>query len=48
MEEELRKIAEQLLPAYSLPSEYICVDELPRTHAGKINYRKLEDIANIS
>lgn len=48
VEEELRKIAEQLLPSYSLPSEYICVDELPRTHAGKINYRKLEDIANIS
>lgn len=42
IENELRKISEQFLPKYSQPSAYHMIDELPYTHAGKVDYRKLE------
>lgn len=45
VEQELRKISEELLPEYSQPYDYKMIDELPRTHAGKIDYRKLEEMA---
>lgn len=44
VENDLREIAKQLLPDYSQPYAYKYVKELPRTHAGKVDYRKLESM----
>ena len=44
VEQELRKISEELLPEYSQPYDYKMIDELPRTRAGKVDYRKLEEM----
>ncbi|CAA0156918.1 AMP-binding protein [Tenacibaculum maritimum] len=39
----IKKAIEEELPYYYLPSEFILVDELPKTPRGKIDKRKLRD-----
>lgn len=44
-EGEIKSIIAQKVPKYAQPSRYIFVSELPRTAAGKVDYRKLEAIS---
>lgn len=44
IEKELRKIASKQISEYSQPAKYLSINEMPRTHAGKIDYRALEKI----
>ncbi|NNE45366.1 MAG: amino acid adenylation domain-containing protein [Rhodothermales bacterium] len=41
--DQLRTYAESRLPAYMVPSQYVQVDELPRTASGKIDRKTLAD-----
>lgn len=47
IETELRRISQESLPEYSQPSAYKKIDELPRTNAGKVDYKKLEDMNSL-
>ena len=42
---EIKKLCEKSLPEYMVPMEIAILDDLPRTPAGKIDYRKLEVMA---
>ena len=44
--DELIELCKAHLPEYSIPYDYYFKKELPLTHAGKIDYRKLEDEIN--
>ena len=46
IEQELTQLCVQKLPEYSRPAFYEFCDSLPLTPAGKVDYRKLEEIAN--
>ncbi len=46
IEQELRQGCEGNLPIYSRPAFYEFLDNLPITAAGKVDYRKLEEMAN--
>lgn len=43
-EEELAKYCEQKLARYKIPKKFIEVDELPKTHVGKINKNALVEM----
>ncbi|RKK45163.1 Enniatin synthase, partial [Fusarium oxysporum] len=43
---ELNSKLEKLLPRHSIPSFYICMDDLPRTATGKVDRRKLRIMGN--
>lgn len=43
IEEDLRKLCEKELPAYSCPSCYEFLDALPLTAVGKVDYKALEE-----
>lgn len=43
IEEDLRKLCEKELPAYSCPASYEFLDALPLTAAGKVDYKALEE-----
>ena len=45
-EEEIMEICEQNLPEYMIPDIIEFVDDLPRTPRGKVDYLKLEEMAN--
>lgn len=42
---EYQVYLKQAIPGYAVPELYIFVDEIPRTPAGKIDYRALETVA---
>lgn len=44
IEKELRAICEKELPSYSRPTFYTFCEALPLTAAGKVDYRKLEEM----
>lgn len=45
--EELKKLCKDNVPSYMQPVEYQSVEELPHTPIGKVDFRKLEEIAEI-
>lgn len=45
--EELKKLCKDNVPSYMQPVEYRSVEELPHTPIGKVDFRKLEEIAEI-
>ncbi|WP_455619089.1 AMP-binding enzyme [Eisenbergiella sp.] len=47
-EEKLRKLCEKELAGYLRPVYYEFLDALPRTAIGKVNYQKLEELADRS
>lgn len=44
--EEVIQFCQANLAAYAVPQEVYILDSLPITHAGKVDYRKLEDMAD--
>ncbi len=46
IKEDLHQVCKSQLPEYSQPIDFIIMNNLPLTPIGKIDYRKLEDIAN--
>lgn len=42
---ELKKLCSKNLPKYSWPYEYEFIENLPTTRAGKVDFRKLQDMA---
>lgn len=46
VEEEIKQLCKNELPEYSRPFFYHFVDELPLTPVGKVDYRRLEEMAN--
>lgn len=46
IERELRRTCKEKLPSYSRPTFYEFISALPLTAAGKVNYRKLEEMSN--
>lgn len=46
VEGEIKQLCEKELPEYSRPFFYHFVDALPLTPVGKVDYRRLEDMAN--
>lgn len=40
---EIKKVCAENLPGYSQPSDYIFLDEFPKTKMGKVNYKALEE-----
>ena len=40
---ELNVECEKTLSSYQVPYKYKCVEDFPRTAAGKVDYRKLEE-----
>ncbi len=47
LEEELKKICEDNLPNYYMPSKFIFTDSFPYTSAAKVDYRKLECVCQV-
>lgn len=45
MKDEILEICRQKLPAYMIPEDVICRNDLPRTPRGKVDYRELEKMA---
>ena len=45
-EEDLRAYCEKKLGRYKIPKKFIQVDELPKTHVGKIDKKKLKEFSN--
>ena len=45
LKSELIKYAKDVIPSKMQPKEYRFIERLPRTLAGKIDYRKLEEMA---
>ena len=45
LENQMRQAATEKLEAWEQPKEYRLIDMLPRTAAGKMDYRKLEEMA---
>lgn len=46
VEEQIKQLCENELPEYSRPFFYHFVDALPLTPVGKVDYRRLEEMAN--
>jgi fatty-acyl-CoA synthase len=44
-QEDLRAYCEKKLGRYKIPKKFIQVDELPKTHVGKIDKKKLKDLS---
>ncbi len=44
IEKQLAEISANQLPDYSRPIKYFFIEQLPLTHAGKVDYRKLEQM----
>lgn len=44
-EEDLRSYCEKKLGRYKIPKRFIPVDELPKTHVGKIDKKKLKELS---
>ena len=42
---ELKKYSNQNLEIYERPAEYVCMEKLPRTLIGKVDFRSLEKLA---
>ena len=47
IEKDIMDCCEKQFPNYSYPQRIIFKDEFPYTSAGKVNYRKLEEMCNI-
>ncbi|SDM79380.1 long-chain fatty acid--CoA ligase [Bacillus sp. OK048] len=45
-EEDLKAYCERKLGRYKIPKKFIQVDELPKTHVGKIDKKKLKEFSN--
>ncbi|MDR4948979.1 acyl-CoA synthetase [Neobacillus cucumis] len=41
---ELKRYCETKLGRYKIPKQFICLEELPKTHVGKIDKKKLKEI----
>lgn len=45
VKKELISACKTALPEYAQPSDFVFVEELPLTPIGKVDYRKLEELA---
>lgn len=46
LKQELRDLCKAELPEYAMPVGFSICENLPVTNIGKVDYRKLEDMAN--
>ena len=46
IENKMRQTATEKLEAWEQPKEYRLIEMIPRTAAGKMDYRKLEEMVN--